>query len=522
MRRRAPWAVPLLLLAAAASADRVVERDGTIHTGSASVEGTSVRIGSKTLALENVFVVERDDGTLVHAPDHDARMRGYEYIAKAHLRAEFTKLMRECCQVGDFVLARAALEGAEAMGLASSEAVQLKMRLEKDERRRQGAGAVKSDRLLRQANELKAYYPAFLAARAAREYDDGKDGARLLREALRRRAPAEDLLARVAPKGFPVGDSRVWLDWHIDLEQAGARIVTGDPAALATARREWRKDLNGVEADEILVLTPVKDSYLVGRALAHGRLACRVLNGLFASLPAAPSKDPLLVFLFGSRDEYLTTTGTGRLRESPAFLEWTAGHYSPAEKVSRFYWTSDPDGERRLVGTCVHELTHHWLDRRKPERSGPDQPGFWIVEGFATFMEEGVYDVDTGTYSLENPRSRSLDVLRSIPASRLIPWKRFYKLSQADFAGLPVNDMTPVAIRWMLRQQLVSTSRLFYEQAAATCQYLFHADGGKHRQQLLQYVDAFYGGDRAALDVERAFGMDAAELGTRVQQFAKR
>ncbi|MCK6460446.1 MAG: hypothetical protein L6Q95_11195, partial [Planctomycetes bacterium] len=501
MRRRALPPLLLLLLAGAAPADRVVERDGTIHTGSAAVEPEAVRIGNRTLPLEAVFLVERDDGTLLHAPDHEARMRGYEYLAKAHLCAEFTKLMRECCQVGDFVLARAALEGAEAMGLASSEAVQLKMRLEKDERKRGGAGAVKSDRLLKKARDLDAYYPAFLARRAALEYDAGKDGARLLREALRRGAPAKDLLARVAPKDFQVGDSRVWLDWHIDLEQAGAKIVAGEPPALATARREWRKDLHGVEADEILLLTPVKDSYLVGRALAHGRLACRALNELFASLPAKPSKDPLLVFLFGSRDEYLTTTGTGRLRESPAFLAFTAGHYSPAEKVSRFYWTSDPDGERRLVGTCVHELTHHWLDRRKPERSGPDQPGFWIVEGFATLMEEGVYDVDTGQYSIENPRSRSLDVLRSVSRERLIPWPRFYALSQEDFAGLPADDVKPVVIRWMLRQQLLSTSRLFYEQAGATCQYLFHAEGGKHRQQLLAYVDAFYGGDRAALDV---------------------
>ncbi|HEX5136113.1 MAG TPA: hypothetical protein VFY93_04015 [Planctomycetota bacterium] len=524
MRRRGPrlvrWLV-LPLLAAAASADRAVERDGTIHKGSAEVGAEAVKIGSKTLPLEAVFLVERDDGALLYAPDFDARMRGYEYLAKDHLCGEFAKLMRECCQVGDFVLARASLESAEAMGLASREALQLKLRLDKEEARRKGGGAVKSDRLRGKMDELNAYYPELLAERAAREYEEKKDGSRLLREALRRGARVQDVLARVAPKEFPVGDARVWLDWHIDLEQAGARVLTGDPPALATARRQWRADLNGVEADEILLLTPVKDSYLIGRCLAHGRLACRVLNELFASRPTPPAKEPLLVFLFGSRDEYLTTTGTGETRESPAFLAYTAGHYSPAEKVSRFFWTSDPDGERRLVGTCVHELTHHWLDRRKPERSTPDQPGFWIVEGFATFLEEGVYDVDSGAYSLENPRSRSLDVLSSIQHGRLIPWTRFYKLTQIDFANLGVDDVTPLTLHWMLRQEMISTTRLFYEQAAATCQYLYHAENGKHRDELLAYVDAYYEGKRDGLDVERAFGMGAAALGAAVEKFAK-
>ena len=516
------FAFVLLVVAAAAPADRVVERDGNVLKGAAEMGEGVVRLGGKAIALENVLLVERDDGTLLYAPDFDARMRGYEYLAMTYLRDEYTKLVRECCQIGDYVLARRMLEGAESAGLASREAIEIKRRIEKDEKKRAGPGAVKSERLLKKATEVEAHFPGLLAARATRDVEEGKDGTRLLREALRRGAEAGDLLQRVAPKEFPVGDSRVWLDWHIDLEQAGARVVAEDMAAVQRARKTWRRDLHGLQADEILLLTPVKDSYLIGRCLAHGRLACRALNELFEAVPPKPPQgEPLLVFLFANREEYTTTSGTGRTGESPAFLEWTAGHYSPSEKVSRFYWTSDPDGERNLVGTCVHELTHHWLDRRRPERAAHDAPGFWIVEGFATFMEEGVYDADTGTYSLYNPRSRSLDVIRAVPSAQLIPWDRFYKLSQADFGTLPLDDQRLVTLRWNLRQQVLSTTRLFYEQSAATCQYLFHGDEGKHRAKLLLYVDAYYAGKTPDLDIARAFGMQPAELGARVQAFAR-
>jgi hypothetical protein len=515
-------AAVLLAAAVAASADRVVERDGNILKGPAEMAEGVVRLGGKAIPLENVLLVERDDGTLLHAPDFEARMRGYEYLAMVHLRDEYTKLVRECCQVSDFVLARNMLEKAESAGLASREAIELKRKIEKDEKKRTEPGGVKSERLLKRAQEIDVHFPQLLAARAACEHKGGNDCTRLLREALRRGAPGEELLQQLAPKDFLVGDSRVWLNWHVDLELAGTRVVADDLAALQRARKTWRRDLHGLQADEILLLTPVKESYLIGRCLAHGRLACRALNDIFEAGAAPAGAEPLLIFLFGSREEYMTTSGTGRTHESPAFLEWTAGHYSPSEKVSRFFWVSDADGERNLVGTCVHELTHHWLDRRRPERAAPNAPGFWIVEGFATFMEEGVYDADAGVYSLYNPRSRSLDVVRAMPAKRLIPWNQLYALSQIDFAQLSHDDGGPVTLRWNLRQQLLPSSRLFYEQSAATCQYLFHAEDGKYRAQLLKYVDAYYDGKVADLDIARAFGVNPAVLGEQVQAFARK
>jgi len=516
----------LLLLAATAAADRAVGRDGRIWTGTAAVTKEVAAIGRRKIPLAQLYLVERDDGTLVYAPDYAARLRGYEYLANEHVRDAYVKLVRECNQVGDFALARELLEQAERAGLSSREATKLKLRIEAAEKKKREG--VTSTRLRKKAAVHAAYFGELLVERAARALDGGRDGPRLLREALLR-APdskhAAALLRKIAAKDFPIGNARTWLNWHLDVEATGARVGTGEEKPLVKARSQWRRDLHGVHAQPILLVTPVKDSHMVGRCLAHGRLACGALAQLFATdKPVRKPEHPLTVFLFESKKEYTTTSGTGVRVENPEFLEWTAGHYSPAEGVSRFYWHTDPDAERRIVGTCVHELTHHWLNEYNPRatgRHGAGMPAFWIVEGFATFMEEGIYDVETGEWDLFNPRSRSLDVLQAIKPKRLIPWEAFYGLSQVGFHSLSTEPLMEVVLRWSLQTSLLSHTRLFYEQAGATCQFLYHGDNGKHRGRFIDYVCNYYSGNVAQLEPKKAFGIGAKELGRRTVEFAR-
>jgi hypothetical protein len=63
---------------------------------------------------------------------------------------------------------------------------------------------------------------------------------------------------------------------------------------------------------------------------------------------------------------------------------------------------------------------------------------------------------------------------------------------------------------------------LFYEQAAGACQYLFHAEGGKYREKLLEYAVAYYSGERDAVDFRRFFNMAPGELGKKILAFAKK
>jgi hypothetical protein len=172
----------------------------------------------------------------------------------------------------------------------------------------------------------------------------------------------------------------------------------------------------------------------------------------------------------------------------------------------------------------VHELTHQWLAERNPRVAATGrashQAGYWIVEGFATFMEEGIYDAFAGKWDLFNPRSRSLDVLQAVDPRQLIPWDKYYEINQGEFAMLPPNNRMDVSLRWSLRPTIVSWRRMFYEQAGATCQFLYHGEGGKYREKLRDFICAYYGG-KADLSIEAAFGMSGAELGGKTVAFAR-
>ena len=58
-------------------------------------------------------------------------------------------------------------------------------------------------------------------------------------------------------------------------------------------------------------------------------------------------------------------------------------------------------------------------------------------------------------------------------------------------------------------------------QSAATCQYLYHAENGKHRKALLQYLIDHYTRKADRMPIQAAFGMTPSELGAKVTEFSK-
>ena len=63
--------------------------------------------------------------------------------------------------------------------------------------------------------------------------------------------------------------------------------------------------------------------------------------------------------------------------------------------------------------------------------------------------------------------------------------------------------------------------RLFYEQAAATCHFLYNADSGKQRGALLEFVRSYYTADEKGMNVANRLGMTPEELGAAVVQYAQ-
>jgi hypothetical protein len=116
------------------------------------------------------------------------------------------------------------------------------------------------------------------------------------------------------------------------------------------------------------------------------------------------------------------------------------------------------------------------------------------------------------------------DVRLAVRPEDLLPWEMVYKAGYESFMALSRDPQhaRPVVRRWRLGRRDVVPARLFYEQAAATVHFLYHGEGGAYRERLLDYVTAHYAGRREGLAIGTAFGMTPAELGRKVEAYARR
>ncbi len=370
----------------------------------------------------------------------------------------------------------------------------------------------------------------------------------LLRRALRVEPAHAGAVARVrAALPWTVApaeriDALDWIDFlaaaarhpvrRVEPGRAGARSRGEAERALARARAAWRDDLVAFESEHLVLVTPLARPGGIARCLATGELTCRALEAFFAEEPAgrrrAPRTTRLVVHLFGPEAEY-RAAGHAVDAGEQAGLAWSAGHYDPEDDVSRVLLPDEPDAWSAVLRTVAHELAHHWMQRRCPLVSDadlrgqdPGAPGYWVVEGFAALFEEHGFDLDAGTWRGRDPRAARLDVLVHAPAERLLPWAEVLAWSQRDFLGLRSEGEVTVPSTWTLgRRRRLDARRLFYDQAAGVCRALFHGDAAD-RAALRRYLADHYAGRRGGLDVERALGASAEELGARAVACAAR
>jgi len=523
-----------LLLALSAQAGNAVGVNGAVLRGDLRLDGEEVVLARKTKeerhAKSEFLLVEADDGKLLYAPHLEARLRAYEYLAKADHADACVKLLDLALAARDGKLSRRLLEMAQADGFSGKSADELKKKVEALESRSATVDTKKAEQVAARMVEIQTFTASLLLSRAR---VDETDGLRLLREALRLVPSHPDALAlraERAPKDFAWGPPGFWLDWHLDLERKGARLLPEGDQQLAQMRAGWRKDLYGVEAGEIRVVTPVTDTVTVSRCVAWGRLTCAALAEMFKTeTPRLRMSKTLLVLLFPSKEEYVKKSA-GESEEARDHLETTAGHYSPMEQLSRLVWDTRPDAERRIARVFVHELTHHWVTEFNPRYSNAElrisatTPGYWIVEGLATFLEEASFDIETGTWFFFDARAASLDTVQALAKEgRLLPWDAFYSLDKAKAQALPADQPSIffVARRWHLGRDATTPARLFYEQAASTVHFLYHGEGGAYRARLIDYVTSYYTGKKDRLAIEAAFGLTPAQLGKKVEEYAR-
>lgn len=529
----------LLLAASLAAADTVVLRDGTVAEGTVTKGETALAVGGHPLPLADVLLWEDDALLPREMPTLESHLNACVALTMRQVLSESRKRFPELLAAGAVDAARTTLERAAIAGLPPKEAAEWEKRLVATQGKEGASGA---------APGLEIH--AMVLARRGEAALKGPEelhyrGAQLLREALRvdPKCPlALELLERIAPERPPFGSvrddparaRRIWLDWHVDVLKGEVRALTKRHPDLERALANWRKDLNGVETREegaeIVFITPITDrTPMLGSCLSYAKITCRALARMFATdEPRRDDNEPLRIYFYENQKEYVGYAG----RPNP-FLAMTGGFYTSAENVSRFYLPERVDAGKAVRDVFVHELTHHWIERRNPrwnardvvveEKRGP-VAGYWIVEGFATFIEEGRYDIERFTWSHFNGHADSLGVVASLSKQKkLIDWEKVYTLSQQEFHGSGLKKegaFGTASKRWGLVPQPYVEIRLFYEQSAATCHCLYWMEGGKYRTKLLDYVTAHYTDQRDRMPIQVAFGMSGAELGAKVEEFA--
>ncbi|MCP3915201.1 MAG: hypothetical protein GY711_06580 [bacterium] len=314
-------------------------------------------------------------------------------------------------------------------------------------------------------------------------------------------AEVRERAAKLVPSAFPWKSksdaAELWLRWSEELLPAGAEfLATDDPAWARASAPPWKGAAIGLATRNVLFFSLESDPTVVGACLRNGEGTVRTLQDLIGEALLA-DKERLEVRLHATRKAYLVE----QRPDGGYAMPWSAGYYSPNEGVSRFYVPRDGESTeplgRGLYEVLAHELTHHYISQRwlgKRTRMGrADQPGFWIVEGFARFVEDQAVELGRLGGDLDDTTVGSLDAVSQLAAKNtLIPAGQLVDLSQLGFAQLSDDAVARVQLRNTLVTLTLSQRSLFYEQSGSLVFFLMHRRGPEGRTAVLEYLKAFY------------------------------
>lgn len=382
---------------------------------------------------------------------------------------------------------------------------------------------------------------------------DAIDYRKALRFLLRRdpnNASAVAQVRKMVPKGMQPTEPFQALDWldyvgatsrtKVNLLEASLDDFSGetklDPIdaqnkqQLLEWRGRWRKDLQALQSKRVLMFSSVESPGSMAKAVATGELVCDLLESMFGHMPKVRNDPrPMLVFIYSDRLDYLRES----MKIGAKIAEQAAGYYSWQEKPakSRLYVPSDDAGFQAVLPTLAHELTHHWLMDQCPAFQ-PDAAAalmgpkaFWIVEGFASLIEQFEFDFERRQFRLGDGGSQDrADLVVSLKTSQRLHWNWLVGATRMQFSKFWQDKQSvDVASRTRLgRGYQVRRVNLFYAQSAMLARYLYEAEDGRYRQKLLDFVVNYYTGKLDELEFEKAFGISGKEIGPKVVAFAKK
>ncbi|MBN2490197.1 MAG: PQQ-binding-like beta-propeller repeat protein [Planctomycetes bacterium] len=530
-------------------------RDGSRERGTFEIHRESprglVRVAPVhrrgTWPLADVLLVLDDQGRPVYCGSQEDVIQALDREIDDEVAQGYEKLLAKSCRTNDARAIERLLADAWLQGVSDKVAREAESKLKMLAKKSPRVNADLVARLQAEEQGLLGQAVGRLEAPLAR-----MDARRDIRvkiaflKAMLRRDPHQPAAVAAVRAMLPAGilapeplHALDWLDFLEVIEATPVAFVkpptpgaelSREQQELAKASKGWRRDVVGIQSDRLFLLTPLTQPGRIARCLALGELVCDHLDSLFGPLgKPRGAGHRLKIYLHDSQEDYLQQSGGAEVADH---LQWSAGHYNKEQRHSRMFLPPGADAFERVMDVFAHELTHQWVDERCPLftederfRSPWMQPCFWIMEGIASWMEEARFDLERGVVQTFNPRCRHLDILASLVEAKgpRLEWKDLFTFTQIQFSMIPRGPEKGFVAEshWRLGAlHQLGWTQLFYVQAAAATQYLFHAAGGRHREQLLRCVGHYYKGHYGLVDVPRAFGVSPEELGRRIESFA--
>ena len=179
-------------------------------------------------------------------------------------------------------------------------------------------------------------------------------------------------------------------------------------------------------------------------------------------------------------------------------IEKTIGYYAFDNHTAYFF-----AGDAADDAVLFHEGTHQLFQEMRPvSRDLPRKENFWVVEAVACYMESlAIGDEFCTTGGADAGR---------MPAAR----KRVID----DGFYVPIAEMVTFN-----RDTLQHDNRVakIYSESAGLANFLLHADGGRYRQPLIDYLIAVYSGKADANTLAKLTGRNYSQLDEEYRRFMK-
>jgi hypothetical protein len=203
------------------------------------------------------------------------------------------------------------------------------------------------------------------------------------------------------------------------------------------------------------------------------------------------------VVYFRDKEEYRQALGPAVGAE----IGITSGIYLGNERRAYFFVQEPSQGEAFDDGTLNHEATHQLFNEIRPTASDVGRRGnFWAIEGVACYMES--LETHAGYYTVGGA-----DAVRLRDAQ--------YRYFQSQFY-VPLAELCTYG---MLRLQQDREIAKLYSQSAGLAHFMMHAESGKYRDRLEQYLGVVYVGRDDPTTLAQVMGMSYDQIDQQYRTF---